>query len=178
MAVTKTVAIDGREVTFRASAAIPRLYRNQFHRDIYRDSNDLQKGIDENNAESSGLDTFSLELFENIAWLMAKHADKAVPGSPEEWLDEFSTFSIYEILPQIIDLRGINIEQQVASKKQQTTEQEMIAPLFLLRCVQIGLSISELNLLTIGTVNDMYAEMSNDDYDYPEIVTQEMMDRF
>jgi hypothetical protein len=63
---------------------------------------------------------------------MAKHADKAVPGSPEEWLDEFSTFSIYEILPQIIDLRGINIEQQVASKKQQTTEQEMITPLFLL----------------------------------------------
>lgn len=48
---------------------------------------------------------------------MAKHADKAVPGSPEEWLDEFSTFSIYEILPQIIDLWGINIEQQVASKK-------------------------------------------------------------
>ncbi len=47
-----------------------------------------------------------------------------------------------------------------------------------LRCVQIGLSISELDLLTIGTVNDMYAEMSNDDWDYPEIATQEMMDRF
>ena len=37
----------------------------------------------------------------------------------------------------------------------------MTTPLFLLRCVQIGLSISELDLLTIGTVNDMYAEMSN-----------------
>ena len=43
----------------------------------------------------------------------------------------------------------------------------MTTPLFLLRCVQIGLSISELDLLTIGTVNDMYAEMSNDDYNYP-----------
>lgn len=34
--------------------------------------------------------------------------------------------------------------------------------------------------MTIGTVNDMYmcAEMSNDDYDYPEVATQEMMDRF
>ena len=40
----------------------------------------------------------------------------------------------------------------------------MTTPLFLLRCVQIGLSISELDLLTIGTVNDMYAEMSNDDF--------------
>ncbi|MCH3999417.1 MAG: hypothetical protein LKF15_02705 [Lachnospiraceae bacterium] len=54
----------------------------------------------------------------------------------------------------------------------------MTTPLFLLRCVQIGLSISELDLLTIGTVNDMYAEMSNDDYDYAEIATQEQMDRF
>ena len=37
MALTKTVNIDGRDVTFRASAAIPRIYRNRFHRDIYKD---------------------------------------------------------------------------------------------------------------------------------------------
>lgn len=117
MAVTKTIDLDGRQVTFRASAAIPRLYRNKFHRDIYRDLNELQKGIDENDAENSSLDTFSLELFENIAWLMAKHADKAVPDTPEEWLDEFNTFSIYEILPQIIELWGLNTEQQVPVKK-------------------------------------------------------------
>ena len=54
----------------------------------------------------------------------------------------------------------------------------MTTPLFLLRCVQIGLSISELDLLTIGTVNDMYAEMSNDVYNYPALATQEQMDRF
>jgi hypothetical protein len=80
MAVTKTIEIDGRPVTFRASAAIPRLYRNKFHRDIYRDLSELQKGIDEGDAENSRLDTFSLELFENIAWLMAKHADKDRAG--------------------------------------------------------------------------------------------------
>ena len=48
---------------------------------------------------------------------MAKHADKDVPDSPEEWLDGFNTFSIYEVLPQIIELWGINTEQQVQSKK-------------------------------------------------------------
>ena len=117
MAVTKTIEIDGQEVMFRASAAIPRLYRNKFHRDIYRDLNELQKGISENDEENSSLDTFSLELFENIAWLMAKHADSSVPDTPEEWLDSFNTFSIYEVLPQIIELWGINTEQQVASKK-------------------------------------------------------------
>jgi hypothetical protein len=36
MAVTKTIEVDGKEVQFRASAAIPRLYRNKFHRDIYK----------------------------------------------------------------------------------------------------------------------------------------------
>ena len=117
MAVTKTIDVDGRQVTFRASAAIPRLYRNKFHRDIYRDLSELQKVIDESDAENSSLDTFSLELFENIAWLMAKHADKTVPDTPEEWLDEFGTFSIYEILPQIIELWGLNTEQQVTVKK-------------------------------------------------------------
>lgn len=117
MAVTKIIEIDGREVTFRASAAIPRLYRNQFHRDIYRDLNELQKSMNQSGEESSTLDTFSLELFENIAWLMAKNADKEAPDTPEEWLDDFSTFSIYEILPQIIDLWGLNVEQQVGSKK-------------------------------------------------------------
>ena len=54
----------------------------------------------------------------------------------------------------------------------------MTTPLFLLRCVQIGLSIRDLDLLTIGMVNDMYAESSNDDYKYPEVATQEDFDRF
>ena len=40
----------------------------------------------------------------------------------------------------------------------------MTAPLFLLRCVQLGISIQDLDLLTIGMVNDMYAESSNDEY--------------
>ena len=117
MAVTKKIKIDGKTVTFRASAAIPRLYRNKFHRDIYRDLSELQKGIGKNEADNSNLDTFSLELFENISWLMAKHANPTVPDDPEEWLDTFNTFSIYEVLPQIIALWGINTEQQVNSKK-------------------------------------------------------------
>ena len=54
----------------------------------------------------------------------------------------------------------------------------MTTPLFLLRCVQLGLSIRDLDLLTIGMVNDMYAESSNDDYNCQQIVTQEYMDDF
>lgn len=54
----------------------------------------------------------------------------------------------------------------------------MTTPLFLLRCVQLGLSICDLDLLTIGMVNDMYAESNNDEYKYQEIATQDDFDRF
>lgn len=54
----------------------------------------------------------------------------------------------------------------------------MTTPLFLLRCVQLGMSISDLDLLSIGLVNDMYAESRNDEYKYAEIADQKMMDEF
>lgn len=74
MAVTKKIEIDGQMVEFRASAAVPRLYRIKFGRDIYKDLRSLEKSVDDGNEESSSLDLFSLEMFENIAFIMAKHA--------------------------------------------------------------------------------------------------------
>ena len=118
MALTKTIEIDGQQVTFRASAAIPRIYRNKFHRDIYRDLSALQKSVDEENPEASMLDSFSLEVFEDISYIMAKHADPVgVPDTADEWLDQFGTFSIYQVLPEIIALWGLNVQTQVESKK-------------------------------------------------------------
>jgi len=117
MGMTKTVAIDGKEVVFKASAAIPRIYRLKFGRDIYKDLKDLSSAVGEGNPDASSLDTFSLELFENIAYIMAKHADPAIPDTPEEWLDGFNTFSIYQVLPEIIQLWGLNVQTDVASKK-------------------------------------------------------------
>ena len=97
MSMKRNITIDGQEVPFKASAAIPRIYRMRFHRDIYKDLRDLEKGIDKNDPENSNLDLFSLEMFENIAYVMAKHADPSIPDTPEEWLDGFNTFSIYQI---------------------------------------------------------------------------------
>lgn len=55
----------------------------------------------------------------------------------------------------------------------------MTTPLFLLRCVQLGISIRDLDLLTIGLVNDMYAENGNDAYKgYKELATQDDFDKF
>lgn len=118
MGMTKKINIDGNDVMFKASAAIPRIYRLKFHRDIYKDLRDLEKAVDSSSEEQSSLDLFSLEMFENIAFIMAKHADPAaVPDSPEDWLDEFNTFSIYQVLPEIIELWGLNVQSEVESKK-------------------------------------------------------------
>lgn len=117
MSMKQNIEIDGREVAFKASAAIPRIYRMRFHRDIYKDLRLLERSIGSGSEEESNLDLFSLEMFENIAFVMAKHADPAVPDTPEEWLDGFSTFSIYQVLPKLIQLWGLNVQTQVESKK-------------------------------------------------------------
>lgn len=54
----------------------------------------------------------------------------------------------------------------------------MTTPLFLLRCVQLGLSMADLDMLSIGLINDMYSENRNDDYKYAELAKQEDFDRF
>lgn len=117
MSMTKKIEIDGKQVPFRASAAIPRIYRMKFHRDIYKDLSALEKSIGSGDEETSNLDLFSLEMFENIAFIMAKHADPAIPDTPEEWLDEFNTFSIYQVLPKLIELWGLNVKTDVEAKK-------------------------------------------------------------
>lgn len=117
MGIRKNIEIDGHMVAFKASAAIPRIYRLKFQRDIYKDLAVLEKSIGDGKEESSNLDMFSLEMFENIAFIMAKHADPSIPDTPEEWLDNFNTFSIYQVLPQLIGLWGLNVKTDVEAKK-------------------------------------------------------------
>ena len=117
MSIVRKVEIDGKQVPFKASAAIPRIYRIKFNRDIYKDLRSLEKAVGEGDEDNSNLDLFSLEMFEIIAYVMAKHADPNIPDTPEEWLDEFNTFSIYQVLPSIIELWGLNVQTEVESKK-------------------------------------------------------------
>jgi hypothetical protein len=118
MAIKKSITVDGIEVPFKESAAVPRLYRIKFQRDIYKDFAALQTSVQEGDEAESTLDIESLEVFENIAYIMAKHADpENVPDNPDDWLEQFNTFSIYEVLPQLIELWGLNTATQIESKK-------------------------------------------------------------
>ena len=84
---------------------------------IYKDLRILEKSIGEGDEENSNLDLFSLEMFENIAYTMVKHADPQIPNEVDEWLDGFNTFSIYQVLPQLIELWGLNVKTDVEAKK-------------------------------------------------------------
>ena len=180
MAIQKNITIDGIEVPFKASAAVPRLYRLKFRRDIYKDFAALKTEVTEGDENKSEIGIESLEVFENIAYIMAKHADSNVPDNPDDFLEQFNTFSIYEILPQLIELWGLNTATQVESKKKhRQTDRPMTTPLFLLRCKQLGLSMTELDLLTIGLINDMFTERENDEYSgWNELASQSDFDAF
>lgn len=54
----------------------------------------------------------------------------------------------------------------------------MSVALFLLRCTELGLSMADLDELTVGMVNDMFNEKANDEYDWKIIANQSDFDRF
>ena len=113
----KTVLVSGKEVRFRSSAAVPRLYRIKFKRDIFKDLSKLEASYKGKADDGEELQIEDLEIFENVAYIMAFHADPTIPGTIEEWLDEFEMFSIYQVLPEILELWGANLVTDIESKK-------------------------------------------------------------
>ena len=123
----KIINIGGKEVKMRASALIPRLYRFRFGRDIIRDMTALKKAFNKKNElpedateeqkQDAALSEMNLMIFENVAYIMAKHADPSIPDDPNEWLDGFEMFSIYEIFPEILQMWNLNNEITSKPKK-------------------------------------------------------------
>ena len=114
----KTLTICGQDVTFRSSASVPRMYRIKFGRDIFKDINRLEKSYkDKGGEDASSMEIEDLEIFENVAYIMALHADPTIPKTIYEWLEQFDMFSIYEILPEILELWGINFITDLEAKK-------------------------------------------------------------
>jgi hypothetical protein len=117
----KTIKIGDQEVTFRSSATIPRLYRVKFKRDIFKDLSKLEKSYKGRTQGGESFEIEDLEIFENVAYIMAYHADHTIPDNIDDWLDQFEMFSIYEVLPEILELWGTNLVTDVQSKKNEVT---------------------------------------------------------
>ena len=125
--MVKTLNIDGKEVKMRASALIPRIYRFRFGRDMIQDMNSLRKAwkkvtelpedATEEEKEEAQFSVMDLTIFENVAYVMAKHGDPSTPDSIDDWMDQFELFSIYEVLPEILKLWNLNTDQTSTPKK-------------------------------------------------------------
>ena len=121
----RTIEISGIQCEMKSSAAIPRMYRLKFGRDIFVDMQKIAKQVEAQNrlkedlkkqAEKKGeefdesefestLPIESLEMFENIAFLMHKHGD------------QFDMFDIYKILPEILEMWNMENKQMSKAKK-------------------------------------------------------------
>lgn len=118
---------NGQKIKMKASALVPRLYRFKFGRDMISDmtslkkafkkANDLPKDATDEEIEEARLSAIDLIMFENCAYIMAKHADSSIPDTPEEWLDSLPMLSIYSILPDILELWDVNNRTTAIPKK-------------------------------------------------------------
>lgn len=111
----KIISVGKKEVGFKATASTLKRYRKKYNRDFLKDFRKLQAEMEENQGDISA---DSLECFERIAYIMAWQYDNTIPASPDEWLDQFEMFDIYQVLPQIVDLWALStVELETPKKK-------------------------------------------------------------
>ena len=85
--------------------------------DIFKDLAKLEKSYKGKQEDGDDMQIEELEIFENVAYIMAWHADPTIPGTIDEWLEQFEMFSIYEVLPEILQLWGTNFIIDAETKK-------------------------------------------------------------
>lgn len=122
----KTIYVDDVPVKLKSTAATPLRYKAQFGVDYFSDLFKLAKvfdGVgtqDENEIDLSvisweKISYLDFQVIYNFVWVLAKSADPSIP-EPIEWLDQFDTFPIKELLPQVTDL----LSNSIQSKKKVT----------------------------------------------------------
>ncbi len=124
----KTIKIDGRDITFKATGGLMYRYHNQFGREYLADALELQKFADTKTQKkvksADGKITFvedydytklNLEVAYNLAWSLAKTADPSIPD-PQTWLDSFNVFPVMEFIQDLIEMINASSQNNVASK--------------------------------------------------------------
>lgn len=123
----KTITIDGKQVRLKTTAATPKRFKIQFGRDYFAEllkfakileplEKDAKKaesdgGINLKNISFESLSLLDFDTLYDIVWVLAKSADNSIPD-PLSWLDQFDSFPISEILPEIQDLLAHSIKTE------------------------------------------------------------------
>lgn len=108
----RTINISGVDVEFKSSGALIRLYRTMVGRDLLVDMQALEK-----NDPQNPLNSDVIEILENVAYVMNRHANPKEKRTIEKWLEQFSTFGLAQALPEIIALWTNEISTQSDAKK-------------------------------------------------------------
>ena len=93
----KVIRIDGQDVRFGMTAALPLYYAKYFGSDVYRDA--LTMGADQ------GANT---TLMFRMIWTMAFQADKSIKPL-EQWIEGFNSFPIYKVFNELSDMFWMSI---------------------------------------------------------------------
>lgn len=83
--IKREIEICGKKIPFRSSVTIPRLYRAKFKRDIFKDLSKLKSSYQGKLKEGNEFQIEDLEIFENVAYIMAYHVDNSIPATIKEW---------------------------------------------------------------------------------------------
>lgn len=157
----KILQIGTKEIKLKSTAGTMMRYRNYFNRDFLKDLINLQRKLNDRVETGSQFEAIDLDIFEKITWCMAKTADNSIPDI-EHWLDDFETFDIMQILPQIMELLISNMEQinkpQNERGRRSKKRVDVNSNTVILRCLKIGMSLSDMDNVTIGFILDLVEE--------------------
>ena len=170
--MNKTITFEGgREVAFTSNAATAIYYRRVFQDDLITTLT---------GAETSAM---SVETIMRLAYIMALQAAGDVRGASEdtalEWIASFETNDFFDHAGEIVDIWFGNAKKtSQAKKKGKQTDRQMTTGLYMLRALQLGLTLSDLDRIEYGMVLDVITEAGNDNCEYNDIADQADFDKF
>ena len=91
----KTIKIGDREVRFKANAVTVLVYRREFQKDLF---------VELQHMDTKNMTTDMVQTIYELAYVMAKQADKTIDVSLDDWLDSFDVFPIETVGSEILSL--------------------------------------------------------------------------
>ena len=103
--MVQSITIDGKNVTFKATASTAIRYRSLFNRDLLEDF----RAIEKKQTNHNELTLEDIDRLTFLAYIMARQAadentEIKMPEDPLEWIDQFEVFPIADIYPVIVNL--------------------------------------------------------------------------
>ena len=145
-----TIDFGGKPTELVANGATPVLYKRVFRRDFLNSANKAD----------------DMDIYVELAFVMAKQAEKPLP-------ELINSLKYEDYLAWVEDFEAMDIK-----KKSIRTDRPFNTALYLLRCIEVGINISDLDFFEVGEIMDILTERGNDGVNYSRLATQEDMDRF